>query len=324
LFVRLTQYSSAVTNLLRIATRKSTLALWQANHVKALLEQKHAGLRVELLPLVTTGDVRLEGPLSQVGGKGLFVKELEQAMLEHRADIAVHSMKDVPAHLPEGLCLPVVLAAEDPRDAFVSNRYANLDELPRGARVGTASLRRQCQLHHHRPDLEFSLLRGNVETRLRKLDEGHYDAIILACAGLMRLGLHDRIRSALPTELCLPAIGQGVIGIECRADDSRTLGLIAPLNDADTAIRLRVERALNAKLGGSCQTPLAGHAELHGAALHARARIGMPDGSRLVEAELHGNAANAEALGVALAERLLAAGGADILHVLMEQATPAG
>ncbi|MGH8453907.1 MAG: hydroxymethylbilane synthase [Nevskiales bacterium] len=313
-----------MTKPLRIATRKSALALWQANHVKALLERAHAGLRVELLPMVTSGDVNLEGPLSQVGGKGLFVKELEQAMLENRADLAVHSMKDVPAHLPEGLCLPVVLAAEDPRDAFVSNRYASLDELPRGARVGTASLRRQCQLRHHRPDLAFSLLRGNVETRLRKLDEGRYDAIILACAGLTRLGLRDRIRAVLPIGLCLPAIGQGVIGIECRTNDKRTRELIAPLNDNATAIRLRVERALNAKLGGSCQTPLAGHAELHGAELHARACIGMPDGSRLVAAELRGSAADAEALGLALAERLLAAGGADILHALKEQAAPHG
>jgi hydroxymethylbilane synthase len=307
-----------VTALLRIATRKSTLALWQANHVKGLLEQAHAGLRVELLPMVTTGDVRLEGSLSQVGGKGLFVKELEQAMLEHRADLAVHSMKDVPAQLPHGLCLPVVLAAEDARDAFVSGRYADLDQLPRGARVGTASLRRQCQLRHRRPDLEFGLLRGNVETRLRKLDEGQYDAIILACAGLKRLGLGARIRTELPAELCLPAIGQGVIGLECRSDDARTLALIAVLNDPATATRLAAERALNAGLGGSCQTPLAGHAELCDGELRLRARIGLPDGSRLVEAELHGAPERAAELGTALAQRLLAAGGADILHALKD------
>jgi hydroxymethylbilane synthase len=306
-----------VITVLRIATRKSALALWQANHVKALLEQQ-AGLRVELLPLVTTGDVRLEGPLSQVGGKGLFVKELEQALLENRADLAVHSMKDVPAHLPDGLCLPVVLAAADARDAFVSNHYATLAELPQGAQVGSASLRRQCQLRHQRPDLVFSQLRGNVETRLRKLDEGQYDAIILACAGLERLGLGARIRAALPVDLCLPAIGQGVIGIECRTDDGRTRELIAPLNDADTDIRLQAERALNARFGGSCQTPLAGHAEYVAGQLRLRARIGMPDGSRLVEAELRGAPADAAALGVALAERLLAAGGADILHAMKE------
>lgn len=303
-------------NILRIATRKSTLALWQANHVKSLLEQAHAGLQVELLPMVTTGDVKLEGPLSQVGGKGLFVKELEQAMLEGRADIAVHSMKDVPAHLPQGLCLPVVLAAEDPRDAFVSNNYASLGELPKGARIGSASLRRQSQLLHARPDLVFGVLRGNVETRLRKLDEGQYDAIVLACAGLKRLGLGQRIRSALPTELCLPAIGQGTIGIECRADDAATQALITPLNDLNTGIRLQAERALNAKVGGSCQTPLSGHAILNEGELHLRARIGMPDGSRQIEVELHGAPEAAEALGIALAERLLNAGGADILQLL--------
>lgn len=307
-----------MTDKLRIATRKSTLALWQANHVKALLEQAHPGLQVELLPMVTTGDIKLEGPLSQVGGKGLFVKELEQAMLEGRADIAVHSMKDVPAHLPEGLCLPVVLAAEDPRDAFVSNTYATIDDLPKAAHIGSASLRRQSQLRHYRPDLVFSLLRGNVETRLRKLDEGNYDAIVLACAGLKRLGLGERIRAALPTELCLPAIGQGTIGIECRADDSSTQALIAALNDQETATRLRAERALNARLGGSCQTPLAGHATLINGELHLRARIGMPDGSRQLEVEMHGPAETAEALGTALAERLLIAGGADILQSLKE------
>jgi hydroxymethylbilane synthase len=308
-----------VTATLRIATRKSTLALWQANHVKGLLEQAHAGLRVELLPLVTTGDLRLEGPLSQVGGKGLFVKELEQAMLDGRADLAVHSMKDVPAHLPQGLCLPVVLAAEDPRDAFVSNRHAGFDELPRGARIGTASLRRQCQLRHRRPDLEFSLLRGNVETRLRKLDDGQYDAIILACAGLNRLGLGARIRAVLSTDVCLPAIGQGVIGLECRSDDAPTLARIAILNDPATAIRMQAERALNAGLGGSCQTPLAGHAELANGELRLRARIGLPDGSRLLETELHATPDRAAELGATLAARLLAAGGADILHSLKEE-----
>jgi hydroxymethylbilane synthase len=307
-----------VTAILRIATRKSALALWQANHVKGLLERAHPGLKVELLPMTTTGDVRLEGPLSQVGGKGLFVKELEQAMLEQRADLAVHSMKDVPAQLPEGLCLPVVLAAEDPRDAFVSARFASLDELPEAAHVGSASLRRQCQLRHHRPDLRFSLLRGNVETRLRKLDEGQYDAIILACAGLKRLGLAQRIRAVLPPDICLPAIGQGVIGLECRRDDKRTRALIAGLNDPTTAIRLQAERALNAALGGSCQTPLAGHAELLAGELRVRARIGLPDGSRLIEAELRGAPDAAAELGQRLAERLLADGGADILQLLKE------
>ncbi len=307
---------SIVTTILRIATRKSTLALWQAHHVEGLLAQAHPGLRIELLPMTTTGDVRLEGPLSQVGGKGLFVKE--QALLEQRADLAVHSMKDVPAQLPEGLCLPVALAAEDPCDAFVSGRYASLDDLPEGAQVGSASLRRQCQLRHYRPDLRFGLLRGNVETRLRKLDEGQYDAIILACAGLKRLGLGARIRAVLPPQVCLPAIGQGVIGLECRRDDKRTQALIAVLNDPATAVRLRAERALNAALGGSCQTPLAGHAELIAGELRVRARIGLPDGSRLVEAEVRGTADAAAELGQQVAARLLADGGADILQQLKE------
>lgn len=302
--------------VLRIATRKSTLALWQANHVKALLEKAHGDLRVELLPLVTSGDLQQQGPLSAIGGKGLFVKELEQALLENRADIAVHSMKDVPAHLPDGLALPVVLAAEDPRDAFVSNRYATLDELPAAARIGTASLRRQAQLRQYRPDLEFLLLRGNVETRLRKLDENLFDAIVLACAGLKRLGLGNRIRSALSLEQSLPAIGQGVIGIECRRSDARTRELIDPLNDDDTAIRIIAERALNARVGGSCQTPLAGHAELHGDTLRLRACLAMPDGSRRVAVEMTGAPTMAAEIGTALAERLLDAGGAAILETL--------
>jgi len=305
-----------MTELLRIATRKSPLALWQANHVKALLEHAHPGLVVELLPMVTTGDIRTEGSLAQIGGKGLFVKELEQAMLEDRADLAVHSMKDVPATLPAGLHLPVVLAAEDPRDAFVSNRYTTLAELPAGARIGTASLRRQFQLRALRPELQFVMLRGNVETRLRKLDDGQCEAVILACAGLRRLGLGNRIDAPLSTDESLPAIGQGVIGIECRTGDAMIEGLIAPLNDEATAIRMAAERALNAALGGSCQTPLAGHAELAGTELRMRARIGLPDGSRIAAAEMRGAAREAAELGRQLAQRLLADGGAAILDTL--------
>jgi hydroxymethylbilane synthase len=303
-------------NRLRIATRKSPLALWQAHHVKDLLAKAHPALVVELLPMTTSGDRNLEGPLSQVGGKGLFVKELEQAMLENRADLAVHSMKDVPAHLPEGLTLAALLAAEDPRDAFVSNRFATFDELPQNARVGTSSLRRQAQLRHRRPDLEIIVLRGNVETRLRKLDEGEFDAILLACAGLKRLGLSARIRSALSAEQCLPAIGQGVIGIECRSDDENVKALVAPLNDLLTARRIAAERALNAKLYGSCQTPLAGFAEIENGRLRLRALIGMPDGSRLVQADVSGPAEDAASLGEAAADRLLAEGGGDILRAL--------
>jgi hydroxymethylbilane synthase len=303
--------------MIRIATRKSPLALWQAGHVKALLERLHPGLEVTLVPMTTSGDRNLEGPLSQVGGKGLFVKELEQAMLENRADIAVHSMKDVPAELPAGLLLETVLESEDPHDAFVSNRYAGVNDLPQGARVGTSSLRRQCQLKHHRPDLEIEVLRGNVETRLRRLDEGRFDAIILACAGLRRLGLASRIRSVLPEDLCLPAIGQGIIGIECRESDSRIRSLLAPLNHAPTAVRMRAERALNARLSGSCQTPIAGHAVLDGkGGIMLRARLGMPDGSRVIEQALAGPAADAERLGKQLAERLLESGGAAILEAL--------
>jgi hydroxymethylbilane synthase len=277
---------------------------------------RHAGLEVELLPMTTTGDRNLQGSLATVGGKGLFVKELEQAMQEGRADLAVHSMKDVPAQLPDGLRLEAVLPAEDPRDALVSNRYPSLDALPRGARVGTASLRRSCQLRHLRPDLDIGVLRGNVDTRLRKLDEGEFDAIVLACAGLKRLGLAQRITVALPTEQSLPAIGQGTIGIECREGDRRVRALLAPLNDDATACRLRAERALNARLAGSCQTPLAGHAEIRGERLRLRALIGMPDGTRLLRDEIEGPVSDAEALGSTLGDRLLAAGASEILRVL--------
>ena len=301
---------------IRIATRKSPLALWQAEHVAAGLRAANPGLHVELVPMTTKGDQILDSPLSRIGGKGLFVKELEQGMLADVADIAVHSMKDVPAELPPGLHLAVILPREDPRDAFLSMRYAGVDALPEGARVGTASLRRQCQLKARRPDLEILTLRGNVGTRLGKLESGEYDAIILAAAGLKRLGLGDRITKTLSTQESLPAIGQGAIGIECRADDERINALLAPLNHAETSTRVSAERAFNARLGGSCQVPLAGHAELVEGQLSLRGLVGRPDGSRVVAAGRWGSPADAEAVGTALAEELLAAGADEILRDL--------
>lgn len=248
--------TSMLDNVLRIATRQSPLALWQAHYVKDALMANHPGLIVELVPMVTRGDVILDTPLAKVGGKGLFVKELEVALLEKRADIAVHSMKDVPVEFPDGLGLVTICEREDPRDAFVSNKYNTLDELPAGSIVGTSSLRRQCQLAKRRPDLIIRSLRGGVGTRLSKLDNGNYDAIILAVAGLKRLGLESRIRTALPPEVSLPAVGQGAVGIECRLDDMRTQALLAPLNHEETALRVKAERAMNTRLEGDvrCQS----------------------------------------------------------------------
>ncbi|WP_456379681.1 hydroxymethylbilane synthase [Thiolapillus sp.] len=306
------------TDLIRIATRKSPLAMWQAEHVAAALKAAHPGIRVELLGMSTQGDKILDTPLAKIGGKGLFVKELEQGMLEGSADIAVHSMKDVPVELPEGLHLPVIMEREDPRDAFVSNAYASLDELPLGARVGTSSLRRQSQLMAQRPDLELLPLRGNVNTRLRKLDEGEYDAIILAAAGLIRLKFAGRIRACIEPEQSLPAIGQGAVGIECRADDARVNALIAPLHHADTTIRVRAERAMNNRLEGGCQVPIAGHALLDGDQLWLRGLVGSVDGKTIIRDEIRGNRSDAEALGVTLAERLLDAGAVEILRELYQ------
>lgn len=300
------------TATLRIATRESPLAVWQAEHVQARLRAAHRDLEVTLLPMTTTGDQRLEGALSAVGGKGLFVKELEQALLDRRADLAVHSMKDVPAEQPEGLRLAVFLAGEDPRDAFVSNRYARLDDLPEGACVGTSSLRRQTQLRHLRPDLRIEVLRGNVGTRLRKLDEGQYDAILLACAGLIRLGLGDRIRQALPVDTFVPAVGQGVVGIECRQGDDVTLRYLAALADPHSTARLAAERAFNAELGGSCQVPVAGHATLRADRIRLDGLIGDPDGAQ-VRDQIEGAVCDAADLGRTLAQRLLAAGGDALL-----------
>lgn len=305
---------------LRIVTRKSPLALWQAEHVRDALLARHPGLAVELVGVTTMGDRILDAPLAKIGGKGLFVKELEQALLEGRADIAVHSMKDVTLEFPEGLGLPVILRREDPRDAFVSHHHASLEALPEGARVGTSSLRRRCQLLALRPDLDIRDLRGNVGTRLGKLDAGEYDAIVLAAAGLKRLGMDSRIRAALPTDTLLPAIGQGAIGIECRSDDTRAHELIAPLADPATAICVRAERAVNQRLGGACQVPIAGHAVLEGEWLRMRALVGSTDGRRLVRGETAGPAADAEALGRALAEDLLDRGAGPILAELLERA----
>lgn len=301
---------------LRIATRRSPLALWQAEYVKAQLELAHPGLKVELVPMVTKGDIILDTPLAKVGGKGLFVKELEQAMLEGRADIAVHSMKDVPVDFPEGLGLVTICEREDPRDAFVSNHFADIQALPLNAVVGTSSLRRQCQLRTLRPDLIIKDLRGNVGTRLAKLDAGEYDAIILATAGLKRLGLESRIRSKIAPEVILPAVGQGAVGIECRLDDTHVRALLAPLADSDTTSRVLCERAMNNHLQGGCQVPIGSYAEIEQDEIHLRALVGEPDGSHIIHAEIRGKVADAQQLGIMVAEQLLAKGAKAILEKL--------
>ncbi len=301
-------------DILRIATRKSPLALWQAEHVAERLRQAYPGLHVELIGMVTRGDKVLDSPLAKIGGKGLFVKELEQSLLEHRADLAVHSMKDVPVDFPTGLGLPVILAREDPRDAFVSCHYSHPDALPANARIGTSSLRRQCQLAARYPQWQIHSLRGNVGSRLAKLDSGEFDAILLAAAGLKRLGLTERITLVLEPELSLPAIGQGAIGIECRLDDARTQNIIAVLDDSATHIRVAAERAFNTQLHGGCQTPIAGHALLNGDQLWLRGLVGEPDGSQIITGEIRGSAENALELGTALAEELLGRGADAILR----------
>ena len=298
---------------IRIATRKSPLALWQAHFVQSRLQQLYPQLRVELLPMSTKGDKILDSPLAKVGGKGLFVKELEQAILAGDADIAVHSMKDVPVEFPEGLGLTIICERDDPRDAFVSTRFASIAELPAGSRVGTSSLRRQCQLRAQRPDLQVIDLRGNVNSRLAKLDAGEYDAILLAAAGLKRLGLHERISALLPAELSLPANGQGAVGIECRLDDNELLSLLAPLEHPQTRQRVLAERAMNRALQGGCQVPIGAYAELEGDTLWLRGLVGFPDGSRILRAELRGTASEPEALGQALAGQLLTQGAAELL-----------
>jgi len=298
---------------LRLGTRKSQLALWQAEYVLAQLMHHHPGLRVELVTMTTEGDRILDRSLAKVGGKGLFIKELEQGLLERNTDIAVHSMKDVTATLPPSLHIPVVCEREDPRDAFISNHYDTLAALPKSARVGTSSLRRQCQLREAYPHLEILTLRGNVNTRLSKLDAGEYEAILLAVAGVKRLGMEARIRERLDTAVSLPAVGQGAVAIECRIDDKATNELIAPLNHHATQLCVSAERAMNAHLDGGCQVPIGGYAELHGDMLHLRGLVGEPDGSRLLRAEIRGASAQAEALGAQLAQELLAKGAKAIL-----------
>ena len=303
-----------------IATRKSPLALWQANFVRDALLARNPGLDIELLTMTTQGDKILDTPLAKVGGKGLFVKELELGMLEGRADLAVHSMKDVPVEFPDGLGLAAVLPREDPRDALISNKYSSLDELPQGARVGTSSLRRQCQLHARRPDLEILDLRGNVNTRLKKLDDGEYDAIMLAAAGIKRMGWDERITELLAPEQFVPAIGQGAIGIEIRLDDERVRGLVSALNDSQTAIRISAERSLNEALQGGCQVPIAGYAEISHGVILLRALVGRPDGSELVQGVISGKPEDAVELGQVLAEDLLSRGAREILADLYGEA----
>ncbi|WP_448911777.1 hydroxymethylbilane synthase [Haemophilus sputorum] len=299
--------------ILRIATRQSPLALWQANFVKAELEKYHPNLTVELVTMVTKGDVILDTPLAKIGGKGLFVKELELALLEERADIAVHSMKDVPMSFPEGLGLAVICEREDPHDAFVSNRYASLAELPEGAIVGTSSLRRQCQLMAAYPHLTVKSLRGNVGTRLTKLDNGEYDAIILASAGLIRLGMPERIKSFISVEDSLPAAGQGAVGIETRVNDTRVLNYLAKLNHNPTACCVMAERAMNTRLQGGCQVPIGGFATLNGEELELNALVGSLDGSTIIRASGKAHQRDAEQLGIRIAEQLLAQGADKIL-----------
>ncbi|HEY9033447.1 MAG TPA: hydroxymethylbilane synthase [Pseudomonadales bacterium] len=299
-----------------IATRKSPLALWQAEHVKSRLQAHYPGLEVKLLPITTRGDQLLDSPLSKIGGKGLFVKELEQLLLDGSADIAVHSMKDVPMFFPDGLCLGPILARENPYDAFVSNHYAALDDLPQGAVVGTSSLRRQAQLQHYRPDLVIKSLRGNVQTRLAKLDAGEFDAIVLAVSGLLRMQLDQRIRSILDDAVCLPACGQGALGIELRSGDAQLAELVSVLGDAETTLCVTAERAMNTRLEGGCQVPIAGFAELHGERLTLRALVGSVDGKVLLHARGEAMADQAAALGVEVAEQLLAQGAGELLAAI--------
>ena len=300
--------------VIRIATRESALALWQAEFVKSALQQAHPGLQVILVPMTTKGDQILDSPLAKVGGKGLFIKELEVAMQEGRADIAVHSMKDVPVEFPDGFGIHAICQREDPRDAFVANHYNNLAELPQGAVVGTSSLRRQVQLKKQRPDLLIKDLRGNVNTRLAKLDAGDYDAIILASAGLLRLQMPERIRDYIAPEISLPAVGQGAVGIECRDDDAELIQLLAPLHHQQTAQCVLAERALNRKLEGGCQVPIGSYAELHGERLHLRGLVGAIDDDRIIYADANGDSSQPEQLGQQVAQALLDQGAQELLQ----------
>ncbi len=305
------------TQCLRIATRKSPLALWQAEHVAARLQQHHQQLKVELVKMTTAGDRFLDAPLSAAGGKGMFLKELEQALIESRADLAVHSMKDVTIDLPEGLGISVLLPREDPRDALIAAPGTTLDNLPHGARLGTSSLRRQCQVRAYRPDLEVTDLRGNVGTRLGKLDNGDFDAIILAAAGVKRLGIADRVSDYIDPEILVPAVGQGVIGIETRQADNAVTALIEPLNDPAAEICLAAERAVSRRLYGGCMLPIAAHAVLDADQIRVSGLVGRVDGREILQAERSGSAADAESLGLAVADDLLAQGADRILSELV-------
>jgi len=300
-------------NKIRIGTRKSPLALWQAYFIRDELLALHPSLECEIVKLSTEGDRILDAPLAKIGGKGLFIKELEQALINGQTDIAVHSMKDVTIDLPEALHIPVICKREAPWDAFVSNKYDRFLNLPQGARLGTSSLRRQMQLKAARPDLDIVSLRGNVNTRLAKLDDGKFDAIILAAAGLIRLEMADRITETLAPEICLPAVAQGAVGVECRKNDDHTLSLLMHLNHPATHARIIAERAMNATLEGGCQVPIAGFSEIRDDMLHLRGLVGTPDGSLLLHADITGHSSNAEELGQALAKQLLAKGAGDIL-----------
>ena len=306
-----------MTQVLHIATRKSPLALWQAEHVKACLQAIHPDLQVELLAMTTEGDRFLNSPLASVGGKGLFVKELEQCLLEGKADIAVHSIKDVTVDFPEGLHMPIIMEREDPRDAFISSKHQSLINLPKNACIGTSSMRRQCQIKALRPDLEIKDLRGNVNTRLRKLDEGQYDAIILAAAGMKRLAMEERIQQYIDTKMILPAIGQAAIGIECRTDDKRVVQLLAPLQHEETAIRIKAERTISQGLYGGCQLPIAAFAEIDNDKLHLQALVGQIDGSEIIRDEIVGDIHAGVTLAKQLTEQLLSKGAGTILEAIL-------
>lgn len=307
-----------------IASRESALAMWQARHIQSRLQVLYPQMSIEILGMTTTGDQILDSPLARIGGKGLFVKELEQALEDGRADLAVHSMKDVPMHLPEGFAMAAISEREDPRDAFVSTAYGRLEDLPLGSIVGTSSLRRQSQLQARFPQLKIESLRGNLQTRLRKLDEGSYAAIILAAAGLKRLELESRITQLLPTELSIPAVGQGALGIEINAARQDLLTVLAPLNHAPTASCVEAERAMSRVLAGSCQVPLGAYAERHGERLDVRGFVASPDGREMLRAEASGSAADPQALGQLLAERLIALGADRVLAALADYEKPAG
>ena len=308
--------SHSLPSRLVIASRESALAMWQAEHIRDRLRALYPQTEVSILGMTTQGDQILDVTLSKIGGKGLFVKELETALEDGRADLAVHSLKDVPMHMPEGFVLAAIGEREDPHDAFVSNKFENLAALPAGSVVGTSSLRRESQLRARFPHLNIEPLRGNVQTRLRKLDEGQYAAIILAAAGLKRLGLGSRIRGIISSEDSLPAVGQGALGIECRADRTDVIALLQPLHHADTAACVLAERAMSRVLAGSCQVPLGGFAEVQNGKLRMRGFVASPDGQRMVRAEMAGEIADPEALGKWVADALLAQGAGEILAAL--------